>query len=395
MNPGKYIPILSILIAVISCNKSGGSEEVSLEVTPPAITAPYTLNTQEVEVSSNGVWSVEVKSLEGADVNWAQPSRTQGQGNAKVSIRVFQNEFGSSRVATIIFKVDGGKTGTVTLTQEGNPASGVSDDEITVRIGTYNIRVASNSESDSNNNWDNRKERLIKSIQDNGFDVFGLNECKTSQQNYLKEQLGTEYNFQFFSPYAQSGTGDKAQGIGFKKGFSLGDWHYFWLGDNPDVLVNNDGSSNRGGCCGIITHNDTGIKFFFMVTHGPLDDSLRDNMAFLYQKMEMKYNTASYPSFFVGDMNASPSSACSITYKEYWQDTYASVSAADKSGPQSTFNGFDLNRNMYTNTSRLDYIYYRNATPTNYVCNDSKYGGYYASDHLPIYSDMKVKSVAK
>ena len=61
----------------------------------------------------------------------------------------------------------------------------------------------------------------------------------------------------------------------------------------------------------------------------------------------------------------------------------------------STYNDFDTSLDLNKDPRRIDYIYYRDATPLNYVCNDATYEGCYASDHLPVYSDMKIKAVAK
>ena len=52
------------------------------------------------------------------------------------------------------------------------------------------------------------------------------------------------------------------------------------------------------------------------------------------------------------------------------------------------YNAFDLDRDLNVDPKRLDYIYYRNATLLNYVCNSKKYDGLYASDHLSVYADM-------
>ena len=264
-----------------------------------------------------------------------------------------------------------------------------ADDEV-VRVGTYNVRYIT-EESDSNNNWENRKTRVVRSIRDNGFDVFGLNECSVGIQSYLTSQLADTYTIRYFSPYSSTGAGSGGEAIGLAyrtSMFTLSNWNFFWLSDNPSVMTTNDGTHKRGGCCAVLTNKATGTKIFAMVTHGALDADARARYASQYRQMEAQYNPNSYPSIFVGDMNAQPDDPASLEYRQYWSDVY--FSSASKSGPYCTFSNFNLERNMYTYKKRLDYIYYRNAVPLRYICNDTRYDGYYASDHLPVCADMIV-----
>ena len=55
-------------------------------------------------------------------------------------------------------------------------------------MGNYNVRYIT-TEEDAQNNWENRKTRVVRSIRDNAFDVFGLNECSDDIKTYLSEQL--------------------------------------------------------------------------------------------------------------------------------------------------------------------------------------------------------------
>ena len=245
-------------------------------------------------------------------------------------------------------------------------------------------------EEDAQNNWANRKTRVVQSIRENDFDVFGLQECSPDIKSYLSSELADTYSIRYFDPKSASGTGNhESMGLAYKSAkYTLSNWHYFWLSDTPDVMVINDGTHSRGGCCAVFTNKETGTKFFVMDTHGALDADVRAARASQYEQMEKQYNPNGYPSFFVGDMNAQPDDPASVTYRTYWNDAY--YYAATKTGPYCTFNGFKLDRDMYTYKKRLDYVYYRNATPLRYVCNDRKYGGYYASDHLPVLTWMKV-----
>ena len=393
----RLIIALSIILAAISCSKEG-SKVVYLTVSPTDLNAPFTVSSQDVEIQSNGSWTIKVLSPDGDEVSWAKPNRVKGDGDSRISIRVSKNEYKEDRSARIAVLSETGDTATISLIQAGNPDSESSVTEFTLRIGIYNLKVVKNSDT-GENAWDKRKLRLTQSIYDNEFDVFGVNECNNKMKEFIKSELAQDYNIKFFSPYSQDGEGDDAQGLLYRKSFTLLDWHYFWLSETPDIMAANDPNGattyNRGGCCGTLEHKPTGIKFFVMVTHGAKNQSVRDEFADVYIDMEKKYNPNGYPSFFVGDMNARPGQSSVKTYLTYWKDVYLEVSSENRIGPFSTYNGFDASLNLNTDPRRIDYIFYRNAIPLNYVCNDKKYGGCYASDHLPVYSDLKITSAAE
>jgi endonuclease/exonuclease/phosphatase family metal-dependent hydrolase len=106
--------------------------------------------------------------------------------------------------------------------------------------------------------------------------------------------------------------------------------------------------------------------------------------------MERRYNAGGLPSVFVGDMNATESAEASEKYRTWWKDVFLSVDKNQIKGPKGTFNGFDLTKDMDT-ARRIDFIYVRGGIkPLNYQCNPMKYNGHYASDHLPVVSDMVI-----
>ena len=108
--------------------------------------------------------------------------------------------------------------------------------------------------------------------------------------------------------------------------------------------------------------------------------------------MEKKYNTKGWPSFFVGDFNARETDAASEVYRSWWTDSYHAFDATPelREGPEGTFNGWKLDTPP---TSRIDFVYYRGkgVTPLCYRCNDTRYDGFYASDHFPVWVDFKIK----
>lgn len=274
----------------------------------------------------------------------------------------------------------------------------------TVRVGTYNVRYINDSETDENNLWENRKERVISSIHDNDFDVFGVNECSTGIKEYFETELASTYAGEYFNPYSATGVGDSDKvefiGILYKKDkFTLSQGHKFWLATTLEASETRPAGRNdangeytyyRGGYCCVLTQKSTGENIFVMISHGCLDADKRAEYAAIYEAVEKAYNPNGYPAFFAGDLNARPSDPASVIYRTYWNDPYRELPGDKIIGPFATYNGFNLKLNLDIDGRRLDYVYYRNATPQNYACNDKKYEGYYASDHLPVYSDFVI-----
>lgn len=279
----------------------------------------------------------------------------------------------------------------ITLTYEPVGAAKVNS----VRIGTYNLRYINSTDAEENQ-WEVRKTRVKQSIADNDFDVFAIQECSAGIKTYLEAELASVYGGSYFNPFEGKTTKVEYIGILYKKDkYTLSDWQQFWLADDitkiHSVSSPNDMSGEstfyRGGCCGVLTDAD-GKKIFVVSTHGCLDAGKRKEFAPIFAEVEKKYNPNGYPAFLLGDMNARPTDDASVEYRKYWNDVYREVAPDQISGPFATYNGFDLDRDLNADPKRLDYVYYRNATPINYVCNSRKYDGLYASDHLPVYADF-------
>lgn len=375
-----------------SCQKdeTSGGQEV-LTVDPAVVEAGADMKDYKINVASNVRWTASLKSVDAKAVDWMTLGVTSGVGDAQMNVRVKKNESREPREAEIHFRSEGGIKTVVSVRQQANESL---PEEVTLRVGSYNLRM---SNIDTGENlWAVRKERLKQSIIECDFDVFGLQEVSKESQAWLDSELASIYTCHYFSPYSQDGKGIKAQGIAYRKDeFVLSDWYYFWAWEKPDVMgVNDKGSSgnyNRGGCCCILTHKTTGLRFFVMNNHGFLDDASNAKYAGVYVEIAKRRNPDNLPTFFVGDMNAGPSTeAGSVysTYTSYWKDSYTSVDASKRLGCVGTYNG-------YTNPSgksRIDFVFYGGAgvTPETYCCSNKLYGGLYASDHFPVWADFRI-----
>ena len=112
--------LFSLLVGVLaySCQKETQPEVVEeIAVSPAEIDASSELANYKVDVTSNVKWTV---SVEGPAASWITLSRTSGNGNLQVSIRVAENKYKEERAASIVFKTQGGKSATVSLIQAGN-----------------------------------------------------------------------------------------------------------------------------------------------------------------------------------------------------------------------------------------------------------------------------------
>lgn len=373
---------------LLSCDKGTDVVE-TIAADPSSITAESELASYDIQLTSNAAWTAVLEGIDGVDPSWLSLSKSKGTGDAKVSVRVLQNKYSSVRAAKVVFTTEAGKTATVSVNQKEN-SSGSEMSSVKVRLGSYNLRM-SNLDTDDANKWSVRQDRLKVSIEENDFDVAGLQEVSTATQSWLTSKFGATYDFFFFSPYSQGGSGDKAQGIMFKKNlFSISDKHFFWASDTPETCRQNDtgdsGNFTRGGHCAVFTHKSTGIKFFFMNTHGCLNKDPNVANAHVYVDMEKKYNTDKLPSFFVGDLNARPDLESVATYKAHWNDSYEKCTVKSKCA--ASYNGYK----SPNGSSRIDYVFFRNcgSVVDEFRINNTLYDNLYASDHFPVYANVTI-----
>ena len=387
----KRIAIFALLVFIVSACTQGSIDNPSVSFDFPSLNADVQLADYPVEVHANCPWKMTIKDADGNTPSWLDLTKSIGKEDAIVSLRVYTNKYNAERRATIILEALTGKASASLEVVQAASGGGEGTISEKFRIGSYNLRM-SGLDTDEDNKWDVRKTRLAQSIRANEFDVFGVQEVSSVQQNWLKEEFKDEYECYFFSPYSASGSGDKAHGILYKKDqYNFSDSHFFWMGDDPHTMSKSDigtqGEFYRGGCCATFTHRASGVKFFLMCSHGCLNSGPNEKYAHIYEDMEKEYNKESLPSFFVGDLNTkNTSTAYTQFFSDYWKDAY--VYATYKTGAGGTYNGYK----SLTGNSRIDYIFYRGfgIDATEYHCNNARYGKLYASDHFPIYLDCSI-----
>ena len=283
-----------------------------------------------------------------------------------------------------------------------------------MKAATFNIRFITDKDT-GDRAWDVRKTKVVRLIQDYGFDVIGFQESTTEQRNYLKSNL-TGYSFQ------ESGYEEPC--IAWKTSrFTRLDWGQFWLSPNPDTPNSKPGSPwidvtiPRSRICIWVKLCDTqtGKTLLFMNTHlevyssgiagtGGLSEAeleercvtVREKSADLIIARATTLSGGSIPTILVGDMNSATTEAGNVKFKDFFTDSYYDGRVADtgwKYGPVATYNAWtDTDEQAAKWYHRMDDIYFKwGLTPTLYRVIRRNYDDVMPSDHWPVTVDFIVE----
>ncbi len=266
-------------------------------------------------------------------------------------------------------------------------------DASAIKLGSYNLWISTKGTGDYL--WTSRRTILAQSIVSSGFDIFGFQEADETIKNELPvlvEQAGGRYEWWFVGRDSQSGAVGEACGIAWNPDrFELTEKHWFWLSDTPDEMSYgwDETAYRRIAVSAMVTDKVHKKKFFLMVTHGPLSATARAKAAELLVEREQLYN-AGLPSVLVGDMNAAPDDAASVTLRSHWSDARTAAPAENVYGPVGTFQNHKTSTDLSDESRRIDYIYVRGDIELlSYRADDSVIGGIYPSDHCPVSVQMK------
>lgn len=274
-----------------------------------------------------------------------------------------------------------------------NPPEGTG-----IRVASFNIRFATEADTGVKA-WSSRKDACAQVVKRYGFGVWGLQEVLSVQQSELRTLLPT-YDFYFVG--RDDGTAGEAVGIAWLKSkYECLETGRFWLSPTPDTPSGSEGwggmTRHRVAAWGLFREIESGKRFYFFSTHLEVGEDyteIRLKSAELIVEREKKQNTSSLPAFIVGDMNPiAPTEKAMRYFRESYVDSWQQAEADGvREGPIGSFNGFNPDANMETQSKRGDYIFYKGSVSLlKYKCIDDKFGGQYPSDHLPIMADFSLK----
>lgn len=261
-----------------------------------------------------------------------------------------------------------------------------------LNLMSFNIRTLA-SESNSMNNWDNRKAAVMNFVNTCGADIIGMQEVRQSQFDYIKANLSSNYSALYFPRES----GSNPEGLAFvydSTKFNFISSEKYWLSPTPDTQSKGWGEEYyRIAAVLILEHIETGETVKSINTHGPLNDTANTNAYQLI--MDRSVNEGDPFTFLCGDFNASPNQIGYVPVAEELQDCRVT---ADESSSRdyTTFTGWGNYVPGETPGNIIDFCFVSKGDHIDvktYEVRMDKWGtnnDYWLSDHFAVQTTVEI-----
>ena len=246
---------------------------------------------------------------------------------------------------------------------------------------SFNIRY--DNHKDGLNAWPHRKEAVVNVLKENEPLVFGLQEAKSHQLEYIDSCLN---NFAFVGLGRDGGLKGELSPVFYDSArISLIKSSTFWLSETPEeISVGWDADLRRICSYALLEMKDSNRQFWVFNTHfDHVGKIARTESAKLILNSIKRLNSKNLPVILMGDFNATPDETpikeiCKVFFDTFDSDNYT----------ESTFNGF----NSKTQPKRIDYIFAKNFTVKSFkIDKEMRSEGLYISDHYPVTATFQFK----
>lgn len=255
------------------------------------------------------------------------------------------------------------------------------------KVMSYNIKY--DNVNDTINNWNFRKESMLKLIQHYGPHFVGMQEVLHNQLEFLDQNL---------ADYAYIGVGrddGKQKGeyspiLYNTKVFSLERSNTIWLSPTPEKVSKGwDAALERICTYGLFKELKTGKKLYVFNTHfDHVGKEARKESVNLILQQVKAVNTENLPVVVTGDFNLEPDSE-PIQLMQAGLTDGQHATQQPFYGPTGTFNGFDPAMDL---DRRIDYIFVDNLEVQRYIhIDDRMENNKNISDHLPVLAELGMK----
>ena len=212
--------------------------------------------------------------------------------------------------------------------------------KVTVRVGTYNIRLSGGADAGTPNAWALRKDDLVALVKKQDLDVFGLQEVCPDQAQYLSAKM-PEFGFVGEHRNADRVSGEASPVVYRKDRFEVEKSGTFWLSETPDV----SGVKGWGAACprvcsyAVLRDRRTGRRFCFANTHTDHVSAEAREKGMLLVIERMKDFGKGCPIVFTGDHNCRETAAPAKAVSKILANAML-VTETPPKGPWRTFTGW-------------------------------------------------------
>ncbi len=265
------------------------------------------------------------------------------------------------------------------------------DSTLGIRAISFNIRM--NFADDGINNWENRKQLVIETLQNRNADLIGMQEVTSEQYLFLKDQL-TGYN-SYAVGRKDGALEDEIMAIFYKPNFDLLADSTIWLSENPTEVGSKswDAALYRTVSWIRVKDPESGVEFSFYNTHFDHRGQVaREQSAKLIHRL-IAETANKKPFILAGDFNIIKIQEPYKILTSIWKGCYLlrdarDVSAKPHEGGEVTYNGF-----KDEGGSIIDFIFVSDGiTVHEHRYLNVKQGDVFISDHYPVEATLVVGS---
>ncbi|VXB63832.1 Metal-dependent hydrolase, endonuclease/exonuclease/phosphatase family [Flavobacterium sp. 9AF] len=258
-----------------------------------------------------------------------------------------------------------------------------------MNVMSYNIRLG--SAQDGENNWENRKEKLVALLDYYEADFIGLQEVQKFQLDYITTYL-TNYKV-IGLPREEGEWAEYSCVLYNEKRFTVEEQHTLWLSETPNKMS----KGWDAACHRIVTYGrfkDKKDKKEYWIANTHLDHQglqAREKSAEMIVSLSNElHQQKAIPFILTGDFNAPKEEKTIAILKENLWDTYEKT-VKKPYGPKGTWNAFRFQEEV---KNRIDYIFSTKESKLQVkkiAIIDDFYDFKYPSDHLPVLVSFESK----
>src|SRR6187431_2279821 len=267
-------------------------------------------------------------------------------------------------------------------------AKAQTETQANVNVMTFNIRY--DNPEDEPNNWEQRKENVLKMIRFNEIDILGTQEVLAHQLKYLAENL-TEYEAIGVGREDGKEKGEYSPILYNKNKFTLIKSGYFWLSETPEKPGKGwDAACERIATWIQVEDKATGKKLFVLNTHFDHVGKVARRESVTLIKSKIVQLSEGLPQIMMGDLNSTPDS--SVIQSLLTTDKSLSLLDSKKLasivyGPNWSFH--DFGKIPFKKRPLIDYILVTNGiTVRKYGVFAETLNDLVLSDHAPVFINV-------